>query len=128
MIHHGPAEVVKDYLIGPLPISESTIIRPLAEIYHNPVPLNARSVFNWTTIRQSTGHLMAPFDDIIRDLFNGSVLDGTLVPAGTAPMSYDGSWARAWLQLRRNTPGNWLNNVDFFMRVSRRALYWSSRS
>jgi len=44
-IHHGSAQdpVVKDYLVGPLPIGPSTHMRPLTEIYHlDSIPLNAR--------------------------------------------------------------------------------------
>ncbi len=123
MINHGPAEIITDYLIGPLPISNLTNIRPLSEIYHNPIPLNGRNVFNWTAIRVNMYHFMEPIDDITRDLFNGSVLDDTLSAAGHAPMSYDGSWTRSWIQLRRNTPGSWLTGIDFFMRVSLPSLH-----
>lgn len=114
---HGPAEDIGDYLIGPLPPSDLTSIRPLTEIYHNPIPLNARSTFNWTTIKTEVSRLVKPFDDIMQDLFEGSVLDGTLSLAGHSPMSYDGSWRRMWLQAKRTVPGSWLQGLDFFIKV-----------
>ncbi|ORY25514.1 copper amine oxidase [Naematelia encephala] len=61
--------------------------------------------------------MIQPIDEVIRDLFNGSVLDGTLAAAGEAPMSYDGTWRRSWLQLRRNTAGSWLQALDWYMYV-----------
>ncbi|KAK4686906.1 hypothetical protein P7C73_g3209, partial [Tremellales sp. Uapishka_1] len=117
VIHHGVQELIADYLVGPLPISELTTIRPIKENYHNDVPLNARCTFNWAVIGQFMKQVFEPMDDITRDLFNGSVFDNTLVGAGTAPMSYDGSWRRSWLQLRRNVPGSWLHGVDFYVYV-----------
>jgi primary-amine oxidase len=52
-IHHGSAQepVVKDYLVGPLPIGSSTRMRPLTEIYHlDAIPHNARAfdTRDWT--------------------------------------------------------------------------------
>lgn len=107
-----------DYLIGPLPISHQTSIRPLSEHYHNPVPLNARSTFNWTVIAQFASKLLEPLNEATLDLFNGSVSENTLIAAGQGPMSYDGSWRRSWLQLRRNVPGSWLHGLDFYLYVS----------
>ena len=48
-IHHGGVEepVVVDYLVGPLPVSPRTAIRPLKEIYHREdIPYNARGFGN----------------------------------------------------------------------------------
>ena len=118
VINRGSEEVIMDYLIGPLPLSPATTIRPLTEIYHNPMPLNARSNFNWTRIRNDIGHLTEPIDEVLRDLFNGSVKDGSLSAAGHAPSSYDGTWRRMWLQLRRTRPGSFLQGLDFHIRVS----------
>lgn len=50
-------------------------------------------------------------------MFNGSISDGTLAAASHAPVSYDGSWRRVWLQLRRSGPGSFLLALDFFVRV-----------
>jgi primary-amine oxidase len=61
---------------------------------------------------------MKPLDAVTIDLFNGSVLAGTLAAADEAPMSYDGKWRRSWIQLRRAAPGSWLLGVDFYIYVS----------
>lgn len=45
-IHHGAAEVpiVRNYLVGPLPIGPHTSLSPLTDIYHvDPIPYNSRS-------------------------------------------------------------------------------------
>jgi primary-amine oxidase len=52
-IHHGsaPEPVVKDYLVGPLPIGPSTRMEHLTEIYHlDAIPHNARGfdLRDWT--------------------------------------------------------------------------------
>ncbi|WVW86168.1 hypothetical protein I302_108209 [Kwoniella bestiolae CBS 10118] len=118
VIHNGTSESITDHLIGPLPLSINTTLRPLHEIYHNhPIPLNARSTFNWAALADMTRLLFGPFEEIHRDLFNGTVEDGTLDVAGTAPMSYDGEWRRSWVQLRRAGPGAWLKGLDFYCYV-----------
>ena len=46
VIHHGVAQVpiVKNYLVGPLPIGPHATLSPLTDIYHiDPIPYNARS-------------------------------------------------------------------------------------
>lgn len=46
VIHHGAAQepIVKNYLVGPLPIGPHTTLSPLTDIYHiDPIPYNARS-------------------------------------------------------------------------------------
>jgi primary-amine oxidase len=53
-IHHGSAQepVVKDYLVGPLPIGSSTRLQHLTEIYHlDSIPHNARAfdMRDWAT-------------------------------------------------------------------------------
>lgn len=41
-IHHGSVPVIKDYLVGPLPIGSDTAIKPLTEIYHrDDIPFHA---------------------------------------------------------------------------------------
>lgn len=43
-IHHGSDAMIKDYLVGPLPISSNTSMRQLTEIYHrDDIPFNART-------------------------------------------------------------------------------------
>lgn len=113
IINHGVTERVVDYLVGPLPLSSKTTIRPLTEIYHAPVPLNARTTFNYGVLVEMIGRLLMPFDDIVKDLFNVSVADQSLGVSAVMPLSYDGSWRRAWAQLKRSVPGAWLHPLDF---------------
>ncbi len=52
VIHHGAASdpYVQDYLVGPIPISGTTTMRKLTEIYHrDPIPYNARG---FTTLNE----------------------------------------------------------------------------
>lgn len=53
-IHHGAAQepIVKNYLVGPLPIGPHTRMSPLTDIYHiDPIPYNARpfDARDWTS-------------------------------------------------------------------------------
>ncbi|KAL7423655.1 hypothetical protein Q5752_001236 [Cryptotrichosporon argae] len=114
IINHGPADVIVDYLVGPLPISNETTLRPLSENYHNRIPLNARTTFNYVLLSELLLELLAPLDPVTSDLFNVSVSDGTVTAAGQAPMSYDGTWRRTWVQLKRDTPGAWLHAFDMY--------------
>lgn len=120
-------ERISDYLIGPLPLSNATKLRPITEIYHAPIPLNARTTFNYAILAEAIGRLVSPLDDILHDLFNISTADRTLTLSAVMPLSYDGSWRRAWAQLKRERPGHWLHAVDFhflvgFSRWPRRSL------
>jgi primary-amine oxidase len=117
IVNSGTNGTISDYLIGPLPISSKTSFRPLSEIYHNPIPLNARATFNWTVLGMYVKEHVGPMDIVLADLFGGSVMNETILPAGVAPMSYDGTWRRTWLQLRRMMPGNWIRPLDFFIYV-----------
>lgn len=54
VIHHGAAQepIVRNYLVGPLPIGPHTSLSPLTDIYHiDPIPYNARSfdARDWTS-------------------------------------------------------------------------------
>lgn len=52
-IHHGGWEepVVKDYLVGPLPVGAETMIKPLVDIYHRgDIPFNARGLLQFTDL------------------------------------------------------------------------------
>jgi len=124
MVHHGSTERIVDYLIGPLPISRHTTFRPLTENYHiDPIPLNSHATFNWTLLGENMARMIQPIDPIMRDLFNASLLDGTgeggIVPAGVAPMGWDGSWRKIWVQFKRGGAGQWIRPLDLFIYVSR---------
>ncbi|RXK35243.1 hypothetical protein M231_07497 [Tremella mesenterica] len=111
IIHHGPEETIRDYLIGPLPISNETIMKNIT--YLNPIPLNARNTFNWTILAEYGMKLLLPLEPVFNDLFNASLVNQTILPAATGPMSYDGKWRRSWVQMRYNVAGSWLHAVDF---------------
>ena len=125
VINHGQREVVIDYLVGPLPLGPHTTIRELNEIYSAPVPLNARTTFNFTRLGAMVVRFMTPIDDITRDLYNISVMDRSLTISAQMPVSYDGSWRRTWVQLKRNFPGSFLHSVDFYYLVSCKRLVLS---
>jgi primary-amine oxidase len=116
VVDRGADDVIVDYLIGPLPLSKDTTVRPLTEIYHQPsIPLNARSTFNWTNLGRYMAFALEPLNEVTLDLYGGVVGDKVLAVAGTGPMSYDGTWRRSWLQLRWDKPGGWLRPIDFYV-------------
>lgn len=68
-IHHGgwAVPVVKDYLVGPLPVGAATSMRPLTEIYHNgEIPFNARGVSHLDEMGVVLAELNAPIADILQ--------------------------------------------------------------
>jgi primary-amine oxidase len=68
-IHHGGRKepVVKDYLVGPLPISRATRMRELTEIYHSQdIPFNARGVAQLEELSIVLAKLMAPLADVLQ--------------------------------------------------------------
>lgn len=102
---------MRDYLIGPLPLSNETTLRRLTEIYTNPdIPYNARlfvrqDMVDFGTFFKKT---LLSLDALLEDLFGTT----DLVMGGQAPMSYDGSWRRFWSPLRYNVPGIYLHPID----------------
>jgi primary-amine oxidase len=68
-IHHGASHdpVVKDYLVGPLPISAQTEMKQLTEIYHRPdIPYNARGITLETEFPGILGSIMPPLADAMQ--------------------------------------------------------------
>ena len=118
IIAHADKDRIIDYLVGPLPASNRTTLRPRSENYHNPIPLNAHILLNWTMLGEQFARIIAPLDPVTRGLYNGSIVDGSLHFAGVAPTSYDGSWRRTWGQLRRTVPGSWLQPLDMYFHAS----------
>ncbi|WWD21794.1 hypothetical protein CI109_106282 [Kwoniella shandongensis] len=120
IIHHGSTEQIVDYLIGPLPLSEYTTIRPLTEIYHRPdIPYNAHAFNpNMTAFGLLIAKHFGPMAEVTQDLFGGVALgmeNDTLIGSGTAPFSYDGEWRRVWVGLKKNVPGHFLHPVDLYV-------------
>ncbi|KAF8514971.1 amine oxidase catalytic domain-containing protein [Gautieria morchelliformis] len=123
IIHHGatPQPIIKEYLVGPLPVGPTTEMSELKGIYHrDDIPYNARVTVPATELGQLVGGFMHQMAEATRDLF-GAVAYGlpndTLVAAASAPFSFDGSFRRMWISWKRNVPGSWLHPVDFYQYV-----------
>lgn len=119
-IHHGsaPEPVIKDYLVGPLPIGSSTRMEHLTDIYHlDAIPHNARGfdTRDWTT-PEIFERMAAPLMEAYKELLGGTPQD-TLTTAGSGPFSFDGSFRRLWLSWRRNTPGFFLHPLNLYQYV-----------
>ncbi|THU91038.1 amine oxidase catalytic domain-containing protein [Dendrothele bispora CBS 962.96] len=119
-IHHGgdSEPSIKDYLVGPLPISEQTTMAPLTDIYRRDLPYNARgfiSIVNelGAVFQQFTPELVAAIEDLFNATFQGGVND-TLTAGGGGPFSFDGSFRRVWVFWKRLVPGSWLHPISFF--------------
>jgi len=114
-IHHGAevTPVIKDYLVGPLPVSElSTTMVPLTDIYHIPeIPFNAHMTVNAEELVVFNKMLAESFGDILTELF-GSTVD--MIAAISGPYSFTGEWRRGWSSYRKNVAGPWLHPVAFF--------------
>ncbi|KAJ7111935.1 amine oxidase catalytic domain-containing protein [Mycena epipterygia] len=129
---------ISQYLLGPLPspISALTLsaapleLRPLKHIYTSPdVPYTARLwAQNGTHTLKFFLSIMAPLRNATQDLLGGVVLGETPLPpglglepdlvfGGSTPFSYDGSFRRMWLQLKKNTPGSYLKALDMYFYV-----------
>ncbi|GJE94516.1 amine oxidase catalytic domain-containing protein [Phanerochaete sordida] len=120
-IHHGTVPVIKDYLVGPLPVSENTTMRQLTEIYHREdIPFNARGFAFPSEFTPMLMTYMPKIASVTQDLFDGVAMglpNDTLVAGAVGPLSFDGSFRRTWVNWRRNVPGPWLHPVNFFQYV-----------
>ncbi|ORY26996.1 amine oxidase catalytic domain-containing protein [Naematelia encephala] len=119
IINHGSSEEIIDYLIGPLPLSEKTTMRPLTEIYHRPdIPYNAHGFNpNGTAMGLLLAKTFGPLADVTMDLFGGvarGLANDTIIGGGNAPLSYDGTWRRMWMGLKLNVPGHYLFPLDIY--------------
>ncbi|KAG2012930.1 copper amine oxidase [Coprinopsis cinerea AmutBmut pab1-1] len=117
----APNPTVGNFLVGPLPISEATGIRPLTEIYHNyEVPFNARALVDLEMVEERDYFMKAaapPLAEAVKDLFGGEFLgnaNDTLLAGPSGPKSYDGSWRKAWYTWRWNVPGSFLHPINFY--------------
>ncbi|KIK59562.1 hypothetical protein GYMLUDRAFT_44520 [Collybiopsis luxurians FD-317 M1] len=123
-IQHGGLEnpIVKDYLVGPLPVGEQTGIKQLTEIYHeSEIPYNARGFVNIVEIQDVFKLLLTPdLSDALEDLFGATArgLDNdTLVAAASGPFSFDGTSRKMWFSFRRNVAGLWLHPINFWQYI-----------
>ncbi|PPQ65732.1 hypothetical protein CVT24_011765 [Panaeolus cyanescens] len=119
-IHHGGMKdpVIRDYLVGPLPIGSDTTVRRLTEIYHRPdFPLNVRGVDDLSEMARFLMNKVMPIAHALEDLFSAVVKGGeddTITPGLTGPFSYDGSFRRLWMTWRRNTAGSFIHPLNFY--------------
>ncbi|KAF8176144.1 amine oxidase catalytic domain-containing protein [Mycena galopus ATCC 62051] len=127
------------YLLGPLPsvISKLTLgataveLKPLKHIYTSPdVPYTARMwALNGTYPETFLRELMTPLHNATQDLLGGvvwrqsiggernAILEPELLFGIATPLSYDGSFRRMWIQLKRNAPGSFLMALDMYFYV-----------
>ncbi|KAF7325587.1 Amine oxidase catalytic domain-containing protein [Mycena kentingensis (nom. inval.)] len=130
---------INSYLLGPLPATISSLslsspaikLEPLRHIYTRPdVPFTARlAAKNATLTSDFILNLMRPLTDATLDLLGGVVAGArgpnagnevspeNLVFGGSTPFSYDGSFRRMWLQLKKNVPGSYLFALDMYLYV-----------
>ncbi|KDQ64574.1 hypothetical protein JAAARDRAFT_28216 [Jaapia argillacea MUCL 33604] len=117
-VHYGSVPVIKDYLVGPLPISSKTSLEELKDIYHrDEIPYHARGFVRGTELTPLAGKYMPLLAEATQELFGGVALglpNDTLIAGASAPFSFDGSFRRLWVSWRRNIPGPWLHPINFF--------------
>lgn len=132
VIHHASRTppVIVDYLVGPLPISQETTMRPLAENYATPeIPLTARAyqLADANGLGSFVHRVFGPLGELTMDLF-GVRADGyandTLTAGGSSPVSFDGEWRRMWMPMKLNVPGSYLHSLDFYIYVDMTSLDW----
>ncbi|KAF8316633.1 amine oxidase catalytic domain-containing protein [Clavulina sp. PMI_390] len=114
----------KNFVVGPLPISAQTTIKPLEDIYHRPViPHNARTMQPNDSLFKVLPSLGKGLERLTEAIFGGvaaGMPNDTLVISGSGPFSFDGSFRRIWLQWKHNFPGDFLNplNLHSYVEVS----------
>ncbi|KAJ3861776.1 amine oxidase catalytic domain-containing protein [Lentinula novae-zelandiae] len=123
VIHHGgsDAPIIKNYLVGPLPVSEQMSMRLLSEIYHeSEIPFNARGFVNIEELRDVFKFISPELSEALDDLFGATARgndNDTLVASAGGPFSFDGSTRKTWFSLRRNLPGPWLLPINFWQYI-----------
>ncbi|KAJ6561792.1 amine oxidase catalytic domain-containing protein [Mycena capillaripes] len=132
---------IGQYLLGPLPnpisklsLSASPLaLTPLKHIFTSPeVPYTARLyTMNATYTEKFFLKLITPLHNATQDLLGGVVRgrregsplevpgvgESNLIFGASTPFSYDGSFRRMWLQLKKNTPGSFLKALDMYFYV-----------
>ncbi|KAL2412723.1 Copper amine oxidase vicK1 [Exophiala dermatitidis] len=119
----------QEYMIGPLPVSEGTIVRKLDYIYNGgrggSVPFNARYVddIKSSAVTPLVTAAMSNISDITAALFDGGVYFGpnddrtTLSMTSGTPVSYDGSQGFRNIMFRLPGSGTYLSPIDFYLLI-----------
>ncbi|KAH7398984.1 copper amine oxidase [Phaeosphaeria sp. MPI-PUGE-AT-0046c] len=119
----------QEYMIGPLPIAESSTIQKLDYIYNGgqggSVPYNARYFDGPRTSATEPliASVMSNISDITAALFQGRVYYGskdnrtTLSMTSGTPQSYDGTQAFRNVMFRIPGPASYMTPLDFFLHI-----------
>jgi primary-amine oxidase len=119
IVQNGQTDpVVQEYIVGPIPISESTTITPLDYIYHRPgtTPFNAGV---WDKPRtalydKKINEIMCQILDITLDL-TGYVYcndDSNMTYIPTAPFSRNGSRTILWVVFQQVNNNYWTDDTS----------------
>ncbi|KAF8590695.1 amine oxidase catalytic domain-containing protein [Ramaria rubella] len=123
IIHHGaaPVPIIKEYMVGPLPVGPQTEMSEVKGIYHrDDIPYNARGQVNPTELAPLISSIMPQLAEATQELFDAVAVglpNDTLVAGASAPFGFDGSFRRMWISWRRNVPGPYLHPIGFFQYV-----------
>ncbi|KAF9266154.1 hypothetical protein L218DRAFT_98135 [Marasmius fiardii PR-910] len=120
VVHHGADSEpsIKNYLVGPLPVSERTRIEELSDIYHRDIPYTARVSIDGAEAFDGWKYLPRDVLDALEDLFNASITGDpkrdTLTTEGNSPVTFDGSFRRIWFSWYKNSPALYLLPLNFY--------------
>ncbi|KAH4225734.1 amine oxidase [Parastagonospora nodorum] len=119
----------QEYMIGPLPVANTTTIQKLDYIYNGgkggSIPYNARF---WDEPRTAAtdpliASIMSNISDITASLFQGAVYYGakdnrtTLAMTSGEPRSFDGTQAFRNIMFRIPGPATYMTPLDFFLLI-----------
>ncbi|KIY73996.1 amine oxidase catalytic domain-containing protein [Cylindrobasidium torrendii FP15055 ss-10] len=120
-IHHGDVPIVRDYLVGPLPVGQSTTMERLTDIYHvDDIPYHAAGYASGNEMATVISKITPAYEDALLDLFGGvakGLPNDTLIAGASAPFSFDGSFRRMWVNFKRNVAGPFLHPLGFFLYI-----------
>ncbi|KAF4599302.1 hypothetical protein EYR40_006394 [Pleurotus pulmonarius] len=123
VLHHGAQErpVVKDYIIGPLPVSKRTTMEERTGVYHrDDIPYEARVISYGAELGAMMTQLMPPLAEAMQGLLGGvgvGLANDTITAEINGPWSIDGSFRRAWLFWKRSVPGQFMFPLNLFMYI-----------
>ena len=119
----------QEYMIGPLPVSESTTVEPLDYIYNGGnggfIPFNARyaDAPKSNAIAPLITEAMTNISDITMALFEGGAYFGpdddrtNLTMTSGTPLSFDGTQGFRNILFRKPGAASYLTPIDFFLLI-----------